>query len=92
MGPVKSITLWTTGQEVEFPYRKPRTKHKISTPAVPVDAPPPDPRPRTAPTIERSRVSWEEGGDIITASTGLHEELTSGFPGRDSYHDVRHET
>ncbi|KAH9822697.1 amino acid permease-domain-containing protein [Melampsora americana] len=57
VGPVKSITLWTTGQEVEFPYK--RTTAKLTT-QVPKAAETTDIRIHPATVPERIQVSCDE--------------------------------
>lgn len=65
VGPVKSITLWTTGQEVEFPYKK--TTAKLTSQA-PKAGETTDIRIHAATIPERSQVSCDEEEEVRTVA------------------------
>lgn len=65
VGPVKSITLWTTGQEVEFPYKKTTTKLTTQAPKAGETT---DIRIRTANVPEGRQVSCDEEEEVRTVA------------------------
>ncbi|KAG0139992.1 hypothetical protein CROQUDRAFT_53912 [Cronartium quercuum f. sp. fusiforme G11] len=82
VGPIKSITLWTTGQEVEFPYRKPNTKHSLAVPE-PVNIST-NIRGHPAPIFEASRASWEEE-EVRTMTEDLRADYDTGYTSHSSW-------